>query len=229
MRSCLVVGRVFLISGQKVDVSRGCLSDRVAMLQMSNALKSTSEGRSPKVCRATVLPSPRGVEASASQEALPGGAKLLENQLAVVSRLERAGVSGLGSANTRRGCRRSRYKQRIRTAYDGPAKLDSRRAATQILSPHLREPAAARQIRTWSPGPCLSCCAALEVRTFLLSPRPAGVSLNTCTCLVCATPPYRRPYPYRTYIESNTRKRALQRALISTLRILEAPAATRGL
>lgn len=171
MRSCLVVGRVFLISGQKIDVSRGCLSDRVAMLQMSNALKSTSEGRSPKVCRAMVLPSSCGVEASVSQEALPGGAKLLENQLAVVSRLERAGVSGLGSAITRRGCRRSRYKQRIRTAYDGPAKLDSRRAATQILSPHLREPAAARQIRTLSPA-CLAVLPSKFEPSFFPPDRP---------------------------------------------------------
>jgi hypothetical protein len=207
MRSRLVVGRVLLISGQKIDLSRGCLSDGVAMLQMSNALESTSEGRSPKVCRATVLPSSGGVEALVSQEALPGGARLLRNQLAVVSPLERAGVSGLGRAVTRRGCRRSRYKQRIRTAYDERAKLDSRRAATQILSPTCVSPQPPAKFAP-CPLPVLLCCPrSSNLPSF--PPRPAGVSLNTCACLVCATPPYRRLYPYRTYIESNTRRRTL--------------------
>ena len=206
MRSCLVVGRVFLVSGQKMDVSRGCLSDRVAMLQMSNALKSTSEGRSPKVCRAMVLPSSCGVEASVSQEALPGGARLLENQLAVVSRLERAGVSGLASAITRRGCRRSRYKQRIRTAYDGPAKLDSRRAATQILSPHLREPAAARQIRTLSPA-CLAVLPSKFEPSFFPPDRPECPLIPAPALFVRHH--HTAAHTHRTYIESNTRKRAL--------------------
>lgn len=62
MRSCLAA-QTLLISGQKTDVSRGCLSGRVAMLQISNALKSTSEGRTPKVCRAAVLLSAGGEKA----------------------------------------------------------------------------------------------------------------------------------------------------------------------
>ena len=65
-----------------------------------------------------------------------------------------------------RGCRRSRYKQRISAAYDKPAKLDSRRTATQIWSPHLCEPAAARQIPTLSLC-VLLCCP----RSLLLSPQ----------------------------------------------------------
>ena len=63
MRSCLVVGRVFLVSGQKMDVSRGCLSDRVAMLQTSNAEVHVRKGRRPKACRAAVMLPSGGAEA----------------------------------------------------------------------------------------------------------------------------------------------------------------------
>jgi len=59
--------------------------------------------------------------------------------------LERVGVRRLGRLLRARGLRRSRCRDPIRAAYDKPAKRDSRHAATQNRSPHLREPAAARQ------------------------------------------------------------------------------------
>ena len=197
MRSCLVVGRVFLISGQKIDVSRGCLSDRVAMLQMSNALKSTSEGRSPKVCRAMVLPSSCGVEASVSQEALQvvlsywkiswqwchSSNWLVSVDLGVLIRAVDVGVHDTSSESGRRTTDRPSWT---------PDALRLRSCLPTCVSP--QPPAKFAPC----PLPVLLCCP----RTFLLSPRPAGASLNTCACLVCATPPYRRPNPYRTYIES---------------------------
>lgn len=137
--------------------------------------------------------------------------------MAVVSWLEWVGVKCLGSVSKRRGCRLSRCRGPISEAYGEPAKLDFRRAATQIWAPHLCEPAAARQIPTAS-----LCCAALEVSFSLL--RLPGPSLNTCACLACATPRYR--HPARTYVEYNTREPKTYHSLIPTLRTLKAPAAT---
>ena len=222
MRSCLVVGRVFLISGQKIDVSRGCLSDRVAMLQMSNALKSTSEGRSPKVCRAMVLRSSCGVEASVSQEALQvvlsywkiswqwchSSNWLVSVDLGVLIRAVDVGVHDTSSESGRRTTDRPSWT---------PDALRLRSCLPTCVSP---QPPNSHLV------PCLSCCAALEPSFFPpdrperpLIPAPALFVRHHHTAAQTHTELISSLYP-----NAHT-----QRALISTLRILEAPAATRGL
>lgn len=136
--------------------------------------------------------------------------------MAVVSWLERVGVKRLG--RLLRAVDVGFHDAGIQSAPANgkPAKLDSRRAATQIWSPHLCEPAAARQIPTVSR---VSCCAALEPSFSLL--KLPGLSLNTCACLARATPRYRRPA--RTHLEYNIRKRNTYRSLTATLRTRESP------
>jgi hypothetical protein len=150
------------------------------------------------------------------EEVLPGAAELPENRMAVVSWLERVGVKCLGRLlrAVDVGFHDAGIQSARRTTSRPSWTPDALRLRFGLPTCVSLQPPA-----KFPPCPCVSCCAALEASFSLF--RLPGLSLNTCACLACATPRYRRPA--RTYLEYNTRKRNTHRTLIPTLRTRESP------